>query len=512
MDDAFNAESSQFDHLDNISSDWLQWCCFYKTCSLIFQLFLSWLMWCLTKYLWRMYFLRMRDVDSALPLPPGEMGYPIIGETLQFFRQGADFYNRRIAKYGRVFKTHLLGSPTVRVIGSENVRKILLGEHIIVDMKIPRSASLLFGSGAIVNSSGDHHRLRKKSLQKAFNPEFLSSCIPNIRRLVRKWCEDLCNEGEVLGFERCKVLMTTISAEVLLGFNMEDVGRIEELMTQFENITNAVFTFPWQIPGTSFAKAMKSRAILVKDIKQRLQKEASSQSEDVSMTDVLRSLDTEDDSSTADDLADSLLEMWLAGHLTQSSAACSLILCVGRDDGVRNNIEMELERHHLIGSDEDVDLTYNGINQLIYTSNVVKEVLRLYPPAGGGFRQTKSTIEVGGYQIPKGWTVIYSIRDTHQTTDLFTDPQDFRPERWQHVDIDQDLSQRFNYIPFSAGARRCLGEKFANLVLKLFLIEVVGYYNWTLRNKNPSMRYLPSTHPVDKLPVSFSRKVPHHMK
>ena len=106
--------------------------------------------------------------------------------------------------------------------------------------------------------------------------------------------------------------------------------------------------------------------------------------------------------------------------------------------------------------------------------------------------------------------MIYSIRDTHRTTDLFDDPLDFRPERWENLDIDQDLSNRFNYIPFGAGARRCLGEKFASLVLKLFLIELVVHYTWNLRNKNPNMGYLPSTHPTDKLPVTFERK--HRMK
>ena len=136
---------------------------------------------------------------------------------------------------------------------------------------------------------------------------------------------------------------------------------------------------------------MKSRDVLIRYIKERLQKEVS-QSTNVSMTDVLRS---QDDSTSPDELADSLLEMWLAGHVTQSSAACCLMLCVGRDDRVRNKILMELERYHLIGNEDETDLQYDNILQLSYTSNVVKEVLRLYPPAGGGFRQVKSTLEVG---------------------------------------------------------------------------------------------------------------------
>ena len=172
------------------------------------------------------------------------------------FQQGADFYNKRISTYGRIFKTHLLGSPTVRVVGAENVRQILLGEHITVDMKLPRSAKMLFGSGGVINSTGEHHRSRKQSLLKAFNRDFLALSVPNIRRLIRKWCDDVCGQGNVLGFESCKVLMTTISAEVLLGFDMEHGERMEELMTHFQNITNAMFTFPWQIPGTSFFKVM----------------------------------------------------------------------------------------------------------------------------------------------------------------------------------------------------------------------------------------------------------------
>ena len=83
-----------------------------------------------------------------------------------YFLQGVDFFKSRRERYGEVYKTHILGSPTIRVMGAENVRKVLMGEHNLVATWWPSSVRQIMGGGALFNSYGDAHRLRRRVTQK----------------------------------------------------------------------------------------------------------------------------------------------------------------------------------------------------------------------------------------------------------------------------------------------------------------------------------------------------------
>lgn len=67
---------------------------------------------------------------------------------------------------------------------------------------------------------------------------------------------------------------------------------------------------------------------------------------------------------------------------------------------------------------------------------------------------------------------------------------------------------RFHYLPFGAGARRCVGQEFARLVLRILLVELVKNSVWKLKNDKPIMKYLPVTHPADNLPLEFMETSP----
>ncbi|KAL8616612.1 hypothetical protein ACOMHN_036644 [Nucella lapillus] len=105
--------------------------------------------WVLTAVCWMLLSVHSSHVRSAtgskLPLPPGSMGFPLIGETLHFILGGASFFKKRHRLYGNVYKTHLLGRPTVRVMGAENARKVLMGENSLVTSFWPSSIRRVLG-------------------------------------------------------------------------------------------------------------------------------------------------------------------------------------------------------------------------------------------------------------------------------------------------------------------------------------------------------------------------------
>lgn len=111
-----------------------------------------------------------------------------------------------------------------------------------------------------------------------------------------------------------------------------------------------------------------------------------------------------------------------------------------------------------------------------------------------------------GYQIPKGWNVMYSIRDTHETAAVYrSPPEGFDPERFHTAGEDaRGAAGRFHYIPFGGGARSCLGQELAQTVLQLLAVELVRTARWELATPSfPAMQTVPIVHPVDGLRLFF---------
>ncbi|XP_046565715.1 cytochrome P450 26B1-like [Haliotis rubra] len=479
------AEVHSVDHHDGILDDVSRF------------VFVSFLAIIVTTWLWRRYYEHAGDPSSKLPLPPGSMGFPLLGETLSLITKGSDYYLSRRQQYGHVYKTHLLGQPTIRIIGAENVRHILMGEHITVESNWPKALKRLMGPGGLLNACPDSHKIRKKLLLRALAPAAIQGHVPRIQQLVRNHILDWCNKGEQLGTDVCKRLSMSLAANILIGFDVDN-HNLEAIISSFQTFTGNLFSLPWELPGSGLSKGLKAREQLINEIKKRLNRET----QEWSLVDELKNLDETAAALTADQMADAVLELWFAGNDTSSSTSTSTLLALGNDDGVRKQIEEELEENGLLSSEEE--LTFDNLKKLTYVDHVVKEVLRVYPPVGGGFRRVKKTMEIEGYQIPEGWSVIYSIRDTHQTTELFEDNEEFKPERWNEMKKKTRVSaQRFHYIPFGAGGRACPGEKFARMFLKIFIVELIRTCSWDLKNKTPKISYFPVTKPSDNLPVIF---------
>ncbi|MEE6485676.1 hypothetical protein FKM82_014373 [Ascaphus truei] len=151
-----------------------------------------------------------------------------------------------------------------------------------------------------------------------------------------------------------------------------------------------------------------------------------------------------------------------------------------------------------------LNLSLEKLKCLRYLDSVVKEVLRLLPPVSGGYRTALQTFELDGYQIPKGWSVMYSIRDTHETAAVYQNAELFDPDRFSS-ERDEGKVGRFNYIPFGGGVRSCIGKELAQVILKILAVELVGTAKWELATPNfPKMQTVPIVHPVDGLQLFFS--------
>lgn len=134
---------------------------------------------------------------------------------------------------------------------------------------------------------------------------------------------------------------------------------------------------------------------------------------------------------------------------------------------------------------------------------MLKEVLRVVPPVGGGFRKVLQTCEYDGYQIPQGWTVLYQINRTHQDPDIYHQPETFDPDRFG-AERSEDKAKPFSHVPFGGGLRECLGKEFARLEMKIFAAKLLREYDWRLLpDQNLDFTIAPTPIPKDGLKVDF---------
>ncbi|UYV82549.1 hypothetical protein LAZ67_21002741 [Cordylochernes scorpioides] len=128
---------------------------------------------------------------------------------------------------------------------------------------------------------------------------------------------------------------------------------------------------------------------------------------------------------------------------------------------------------------QKASLDYDTVKKLPYLNAVISETLRMYSPASRTDRIAKENYVLGetGIVVPKGVLVQFPIHTIHHDAEYFPDPQRYDPERFLPENRDKILP--FTYIPFGAGPRNCIAERFALLEMKLCLAKVIHRFRFT---------------------------------
>jgi enediyne biosynthesis protein E7 len=150
-------------------------------------------------------------------------------------------------------------------------------------------------------------------------------------------------------------------------------------------------------------------------------------------------------------LRDELLTILLAGHETTASTLSWTWYLIDRNPDVAER--MHAEAAEVLG---DRVPCYDDLRSLRYTTMVIQEAMRLYPPVWGLPRRAISTDEVGGYRVPAGADVMICPYTLHRHPQFWPDPERFDPERFEPAAA--ALAHRYAYIPFGAGPRVCVGS------------------------------------------------------
>lgn len=164
-------------------------------------------------------------------------------------------------------------------------------------------------------------------------------------------------------------------------------------------------------------------------------------------------------------LRDEVATLMLAGHETTANALSWTWMLLSQNPAAREKLQSELNRV-LQGKSP----TLEDLAQLVYTQQVMKESMRLYPPVSLLGREAAVNTQIGDYEIPQGTSIMISQWVMHRHPKYFDHPEAFQPERWTQ-ELEKQLPKGV-YIPFGDGPRICIGKGFAQMEAALLLATI----------------------------------------
>ncbi|GJQ70762.1 hypothetical protein Trydic_g694 [Trypoxylus dichotomus] len=180
-----------------------------------------------------------------------------------------------------------------------------------------------------------------------------------------------------------------------------------------------------------------------------------------------------DSNSMSDDEIREEVDTFLfGGHDTVASTISFGLFELAKHPAIQAKIFEEIE--FIVGVDKSKLITINHLNQMDYLDRVMKEILRLYPAAPLIERELEEDILLNGCRYPKGTTISFHIFIQHRCQRLFPEPERFDPDRF----LPENVASRhkFAYIPFSAGPRNCIGQKYALINSKITIANIVRHF------------------------------------
>ncbi|XP_075947651.1 cytochrome P450 3A40-like isoform X1 [Anarhichas minor] len=163
-----------------------------------------------------------------------------------------------------------------------------------------------------------------------------------------------------------------------------------------------------------------------------------------------------------------------AGYETTSSSLTFLAYNLATNPHVMKRLQEEVDSTF----PDKGPVEYQALMQMEYLDSVINESLRLYPIAPRLERVAKATVEINGLVIPKDMVVMVPTWPLHRDASLWPEPEEFKPERFSKEN--KETIDPYTYMPFGAGPRNCIGMRFALVMMKLAMVEILQRFSFSV--------------------------------
>ncbi|KAG9439161.1 hypothetical protein H6P81_019326 [Aristolochia fimbriata] len=399
-------------------------------------------------------------------LPPGTMGWPIFGETSEFRKHGPNFMKTQKARYGSLFKTHILGSPVIVSMDAEVNRYILMNEAKGLVPGYPKSMVNLLGQWNLAAVTGSPHKTLRGAMLGLINPSMIRlHLLVKVDEFMRSHISDW-NDKTIDLRQKTKDMALLSILKHIAGL---DKGPISEAFKpEYYKMVRATISLPLDLPGTSYSKGLQGRKKVVSILKRVIEERRASYrsaycSDDDDILDTLLKTDKDSKFLMSDEqIVDLIITLLYSGYETFSTTTMMAIKYLHDHP---HDLE-QVRREHLKireGKGPQDAIDWEDYLSMKFTRAVIYETLRIESIVNGVMRKTTQDVELKGGE---------TNFDTFMYPDCFT----FNPRRWlqEHVNLEAQKS----FMMFGAGTRLCPGKELGVVEISIFLHYFVTRYRW----------------------------------
>ncbi|KAH7567424.1 hypothetical protein ACOSQ2_010995 [Xanthoceras sorbifolium] len=434
---------------------------------------------------------------TKLKLPPGSMGWPFIGETLQLYSQDPNvFFASKQKRYGEIFKTHILGCPCVMLASPEAARFVLVKQAHLFKPTYPKSKERLIGPSALFFHQGDYHLRLRKLVQGSLSLDAIRNFVADIEAAAASALDSWAGGRVINTFHGMKKFSFEVGILAIFG-QLKD-HYIQELKKNYCILDKGYNSFPTNIPGTPYRKAVQARKrlsqILSDIIRERREKKLLEKN---LLGCLLNSQDEKGQVLTEDQIADNIIGVLFAAQDTTASVMTWIVKYLHDNPKLLEAVKAEQKTIRRTNEENNQPLSWSQTRKMPTTYKVILESLRMASIISFTFREAVADVEYKGYLIPKGWKVMPLFRNIHHNPEFFTDPQKFDPSRFE-------VSPKPNtFMPFGCGVHACPGNELAKLEMLVLVHHLASKFRWEVVGSENGIQYGPFPVPLQGLPARF---------
>ncbi|KAL5562365.1 hypothetical protein UlMin_032112 [Ulmus minor] len=433
---------------------------------------------CFTHWFWR-----WRNPKCNGVLPPGSMGFPLIGETLPLIIPSYSldlhpFIKTRLQRYGPIFRTSIAGRQVVISADPELNNYLFTQEGRLVELYyLDTFAKIFFQEGeSRTNQLGVVHKYIRSIFLNHFGAEKLKEkWLPQIEEFVNKTLSQWSSQAFVEVKRSASAMVLNFSAkQIIMSYDAENSSG--SLSKAYTGIIEGLMSFPLNIPGTAYNKCLKNQKRIITMLRDILKKRRSSL--EVYRGDFLDQISRDMDREKF--LSEDFVVQLIFGGLFVTFETVSAVLALAFKLLSEHPLVLEelvAEHEAILKKRENPSsgLTWDEYKSMTFTLRVINETLRLGNVAPGLLRRALEDIPAKGFTIPKGWTIMLVTSALQLSPNTFKDPLEFNPWRWK--ELDSHVVSK-NFMPFGGGMRQCAGAEYSRVFMATFFHVLFTKYRW----------------------------------
>jgi cytochrome P450 len=435
--------------------------------------------------------------------PPGPPNpWAFLGEIREPSQRRLDAMRQAVETWGDIVSIRLLGRRYYLINHPDLTRAVLVddAEHYHRTPGQQADRARVLEMRKVTREREDHRRIRR-IVQPAMTPARLHVHVEPMRVLANAHM-DLWQPGQPIDIaDDMSRLTIRIAARCLFdadtGSTFDEFGAVLKLAQDYLSNMNRAVKLPIWVPTRDHVRLWTAWGTLTKAIRGMVasRRAAPGEHHDV-LESILTAADETDGARLTDKEAENtMIGLLIAGHET-TATLLTWTLCL-----LAGHPEAEAALHHELDSMlAGRDITPDDLPRLPYVDAVIRESMRLYPPAWVLSRRALAGAQLAGYAIDEGAYVFMSPYLAHRDARFYSDPDAFRPERW--LDGLEKRIPRYAYFPFGGGSHICTGQFFAWLEAQTLLAALCARWRFVRADDEPVMpRPLITMFPANPVPM-----------